>query len=105
MKLLESSQIALVAGGTLDESGLPTYDGWFSNPSPDLPGVPTPNLLESPEEGTGPRPESGSPGLSQVLDTITPPSCSTWVTAGANSEQGIYWNVGFTCTKDGVGKP
>jgi hypothetical protein len=60
--------------------------------------------LQSPDEGMGPRPEPGSPGLSQVIDSMYPPNCNTWVTGGVNSEKGPYYDFGFKCERNGVGK-
>jgi hypothetical protein len=108
MKLLESSQIALVAGGW-EREGLPyMYDEFGGSGDRDMFNFnDTFGFLESqsPEEGTGPRPEPGSPGLSQVLDTLNPPNCTTWVRAGVRSEGGPYYDVGFECTRNGVGRP
>jgi len=100
--LLDVCQLKAVGGGKMDQDGNPIYDDWYPDGSDGMiPGF----ELVSPEEGTGPRPEPGSPGLSQVLDTLDPPNCTTWVRAGVSSEGGAYVDLGFECTRNGVGRP
>lgn len=55
MKLLDVCQLKAVGGGKMDQDGNPIYDDWYPDGSDGMiPGF----ELVSPEEGTGPRPDS-----------------------------------------------
>jgi len=68
MKLLDVCQLKAVGGGKMDQDGNPIYDDWYPGGSDGMfPGF----ELVSPEEGTGPRPDSNMTTGQTVALTVT----------------------------------
>lgn len=92
MKLLDVCQLKAVGGGKMDQDGNPIYDDWYPDGSDGMfPGF----ELVSPEEGTGPRPDSNLTTGQQVALGAATTAVVVGSVAAAVSPPGLIGAIAY----------